>query len=178
MTTRKYIIKPRAQLKIRSFYKNVARKYRHTYDYDDFMRNVHDALFSIYDIECTLLRREPAIERWKGYHMANTDKWYFAYTIASVIGAVISFRQSKEAKKAKDASVAAQEATEEARDRFFHNIQFEGMESFVKDCEKFCRFLQEASTGRNAQGKKDNYVENELEECRCFLSALSARKNL
>ena len=44
MTTRKYIIKPRAQLKIRSFYKNVARKYRHTYDYDDFMRNVHDAL--------------------------------------------------------------------------------------------------------------------------------------
>ena len=37
------------------------------------------------------------------------------------------------------------------------------MESFVKDCEKFCRFLQEASTGRNAQGKKDNYVENELE---------------
>jgi hypothetical protein len=83
--------------------------------------------------------------------------------IASVIGAVISFRQSKEAKKAKDASVAAQEATEEARDRFFHNIQFEGMESFVKDCEKFCRFLQEASTGRNAQGKKDNYVENELE---------------
>ena len=81
MTTRKYIIKPRAQLKIRSFYKNVARKYRHTYDYDDFMRNVHDALFSIYDIECTLLRREPTIERWKGYHMANTDKWYFAYTI-------------------------------------------------------------------------------------------------
>lgn len=76
--------------------------------------------------------------------------------IASVIGAVISFRQSKEAKKAKNASVAAQEATEEARDRFFHNIQFEGMESFVKDCEKFCRFLQEASTGRNAQGKKDN----------------------
>lgn len=81
MTTRKYIIKPRAQLNIRSFYKNVARKYRHTYDYDDFMRNVHDALFSIYDIERTLLRREPTIERWKGYHMANADKWYFAYTI-------------------------------------------------------------------------------------------------
>ena len=21
------------------------------------------------------------VDRWKGYHMANTDKWYFAYTI-------------------------------------------------------------------------------------------------
>jgi len=29
----------------------------------------------------TLLRREPTLERWKGYYMANTDKWYFAYTI-------------------------------------------------------------------------------------------------
>jgi hypothetical protein len=75
-----YIIKPRAQQKIRSFYKNVARKYRHTYDYTDFMRNVHDAVFSIYDIEQTLLRRKPTIDRWKGYYMANTDKWYFAYT--------------------------------------------------------------------------------------------------
>lgn len=27
------------------------------------------------------LRRKPTLERWKGYHMANTDKWYFAYTI-------------------------------------------------------------------------------------------------
>ena len=35
-------------MKIRSFYKNVAKKYR---------------------------------SRWKGYHMANTEKWYFAYTI-------------------------------------------------------------------------------------------------
>ena len=87
----------------------------------------------------------------------------FIGTIASVVGAVISFRQSKEAKIAKDASVAAQRATEEARERFFHNIQFVRMESFVKDCDKFCRFLQDASTGKNAQGKKDNYVENELE---------------
>jgi len=23
----------------------------------------------------------PTIPRWIGYHMANTDKWYFAYTI-------------------------------------------------------------------------------------------------
>ncbi len=76
-----YIIKARAQQKIRSFYKNVAKKYCHTYDYDDFMRNVHDAVFSIYSIEKTLVRRNPTIERWFGYYMANTEKWYFAYTI-------------------------------------------------------------------------------------------------
>ena len=75
-----YVIKPLARQRIRSFYQNVARKYRHTYDFDDFMRNVHDAVFSIYQIESTLLRREPTLSRWKGYHMANTDKWYFAYT--------------------------------------------------------------------------------------------------
>ena len=80
MIPQKYIVKPRAQQKIRSFYRNVARKYRHTYDYADFMRNVHDAVFSIYGIEQSLLRREPTISRWKGYYMANTDKWYFAYT--------------------------------------------------------------------------------------------------
>ncbi len=75
-----YIIKPRAAQKIYSFYRNVAKKYRHTYDKDELKRNVHDAVFSIYGIESTLLRREPTLSRWKGYHMANTDKWYFVYT--------------------------------------------------------------------------------------------------
>ena len=42
---------------------------------------MRDALSSIYDIECKLLRRKPIISRWKGYHMANTDKWYYAYKI-------------------------------------------------------------------------------------------------
>lgn len=77
----KYVIKPRAQQKIRSFYRNVAKKYRHTYDYEDFMRNVHDAVFSIYEIEQSLLRREPVLSKWTGYYMANTEKWYFAYTV-------------------------------------------------------------------------------------------------
>ena len=76
-----YIIKPRASRKIFTFYQNVAKKYRHTYDKDDMKRNAHDAIFSIYQIEKTLLRRNPTISRWAGYHMANTDKWYFAYTI-------------------------------------------------------------------------------------------------
>ena len=77
----KYVIKPRASRKIFSFYQNVAKKYRNTYDKDDQKRNVYNALMSIYNIEQTLLRREPTLDRWKGYHMANTDKWYFAYTI-------------------------------------------------------------------------------------------------
>ena len=76
----KYIIKPRASRNIYTFYQNVAKKYHHTYDKDDLKRNVYDALQSIYEIERTLLRRKPTLSRWKGYHMANTDKWYFAYT--------------------------------------------------------------------------------------------------
>ena len=69
-----YIIRPRASRKIFTFYQNVAKKYRHTYDKDDMKRNAHDAIFSMYQIERTLLRREPTISRWAGYHMANTDK--------------------------------------------------------------------------------------------------------
>ena len=76
-----YVIKPRASQKIRSFYRNVAKKYRHTYDYEDLIRNIHEAVFSIYGIESTLLRRQPTIARWSGFHMANTDKWFFAYMI-------------------------------------------------------------------------------------------------
>ena len=81
MSPYNYLVKPRAQQKIRSFYQNVARKYKHTYDADDFKRDVHKALTSIYDIEKTLLRREPKLRHWAGCHMANTDKWYYAYTI-------------------------------------------------------------------------------------------------
>ena len=29
----------------------------------------------------TLPRRRPTISRWAGCHMANTDKWYYAYKI-------------------------------------------------------------------------------------------------
>lgn len=77
----KYIIKPLAIQKIRTFYNNVARKYRHTYSYEDMERNVRDAFFSIYQIEKTLLRRTPLLQRWEGCLMANTDRWYYAYKI-------------------------------------------------------------------------------------------------
>jgi len=77
----RYKIKPLAQRKIRSFYYNVAKKYRHTYSKGLMYKNIDDAVDGMFLIEKTLLRREPIILRWAGYHMANTDKWYYAYTI-------------------------------------------------------------------------------------------------
>ena len=47
MTPSKYIIKPLANRKIHSFYYNVAKKYKHTYDFDDFVRDVQNAVFSM-----------------------------------------------------------------------------------------------------------------------------------
>lgn len=77
----RYKISPRCYQKIYSFYRNVALKYRHTYSEELMHQNIDDAVNSMYRIEKTLLRREPVIARWKGYFMANTDKWYFAYKI-------------------------------------------------------------------------------------------------
>lgn len=81
MMEHRYIIKSLAQRRIRSFYYNVAKKYRHTYSKWLMHKNIDDTVDAMFQIERTLLRREPTIERWKGYHMANADKWYFAYTI-------------------------------------------------------------------------------------------------
>ena len=44
-----YIIKPRAQQKIRSFYQNVAKKYKHTYDFNDLVRDIDSAVMSVYE---------------------------------------------------------------------------------------------------------------------------------
>ena len=77
----KYNVKPLAQHKIRSFYNNVAKKYKHTYDINDLIRDIENAVLSINQIEKTLLRRKPTLKRWASYYMANTDKWYYAYTI-------------------------------------------------------------------------------------------------
>ena len=75
-----YRVKKRCARKIISFYHNVAKKYKHAYSEELMLQNIDEATNSIYQIEKTLLRREPILARWKGYHMANTDKWYFAYT--------------------------------------------------------------------------------------------------
>ena len=77
----KYFYTKRTAAKIRSFYTNVAKKYRHTYSYEDMERNVRDAFFAIHAIERTLPRRQPTISRWANYHMANAGKWYYAYVI-------------------------------------------------------------------------------------------------
>ena len=76
-----YCIKKRCVQKITTFYRNVSKKYKHTYSLKLMEQNVNDAYDSMYEIERTLLRREATLTRWKGYFMANTDKWYFAYTI-------------------------------------------------------------------------------------------------
>ena len=76
-----YIIKKRCAKKITAFYRNVSKKYKHTYSEELMHKNADDAYNSMYQIERDLPRREPTISRWAGYHMANTDKWYFAYTM-------------------------------------------------------------------------------------------------
>ena len=76
----KHVIRRRCARKINTFYENVSQKYRHTYSEELMHKNADDAFDAMFQIEVTLLRREPTIERWKGYHMANTDKWYYAYT--------------------------------------------------------------------------------------------------
>ena len=46
-----YIISTQAVLRITSFYNNVAKKYRHTYDYSLMHRNIDETMNSIYRIE-------------------------------------------------------------------------------------------------------------------------------
>lgn len=76
----RYKIKPLAQRKIASFYNNVSKKFKHTYSKWLMHKNIDDAVDSMFQIERTLLRRKPTLKRWNNYHMANTDKWYYAYT--------------------------------------------------------------------------------------------------
>lgn len=79
----KYVIRKRCAQRITTFYRNVSKKYKHTYSLELMEKNVIDAYDAMFRIENSLLRREPVLSRWKekGYHMANTEKWYYAYTI-------------------------------------------------------------------------------------------------
>ncbi len=81
MTEYKYLIDLQCYQKIYSFYYHVAMKYRHSYSEELMHQNIDDAIDSMYKIERTLLRRNPTLSHWNNYFMANTDKWYFAYTI-------------------------------------------------------------------------------------------------
>ena len=79
----KYKVKKRCSTNIVKFYLNVSRKYKHTYSNSLMHKNINDAIDAMFQIEETLHRRIPTITRWQkqGWHMANTEKWYYAYTI-------------------------------------------------------------------------------------------------
>ena len=79
----RYVIRKQCHINIEKFYRNVARKYRHTYSRQLMQRNVLEATSAMYYIEKSLLRRHPTIARWQeqGYYMAHEGQWYYAYTI-------------------------------------------------------------------------------------------------
>lgn len=77
----KHIIRKRCVQKIITFYRNVSRKYRHTYSEELMHKNADEALDAMLLIEVSLSRRKPTMKRWADYYMANTEKWCYAYTI-------------------------------------------------------------------------------------------------
>ena len=79
----RYIIKTKCLSKIAEFYRNVSKKYKHTYSAPLMHKNMEDATNAMYKIEQSLIRRKPTITRWQqqGWHMANAGQWYYAYTI-------------------------------------------------------------------------------------------------
>ncbi len=91
----KYVIRKRCAHKITTFYRNVSKKYKHTYSLELMEKNVHEAYDSMFQIERTLLRREPTISQWADYHMANTDKWYFAYIVEGDTITVVDARHAQ-----------------------------------------------------------------------------------
>lgn len=74
-----------AILAIETFYENVAKKYRHTYDYSLMRKNIDEILGRMSKIENGLSRLTPSIKRWEGRgFMARTNgskQWFFLYTI-------------------------------------------------------------------------------------------------
>lgn len=89
MTEYQYLIDPKCYDEINSFYEHVALKYRHTYSEELMHQNIDDAVDAMFQIERTLHRRKPTLRKWAGYHMANTDKWYYAYLILDDVIVVV-----------------------------------------------------------------------------------------
>ena len=81
----RYLVRRRSTDKIIRFYKNVSKKYKHTYSEELMRTNVTEAYDAMFLIEHSLLRRRPTIARWQkeGWHMATAGHWYYAYTIES-----------------------------------------------------------------------------------------------
>ena len=66
MKTMLYEYKRKALVRIWGFYRNVAKKYKHTYDFSGMERNIREAVLNGYSIEKTILRRKPTLRRWQG----------------------------------------------------------------------------------------------------------------
>lgn len=79
----KYEVKKKCLDNIVTFYRNVSRKYKHTYSKELMFKNMEDAYDSMFLIEKSPLRREPTIARWQKewWYMAHAGKWYYAYTL-------------------------------------------------------------------------------------------------
>lgn len=78
-----YKISKNALNQIKKFYRNVAKRYKHTWTKEDVKNYTFVTKQSIYQIENGLIRRSPTISRWEGLYMATTQdrKWNFAYRI-------------------------------------------------------------------------------------------------
>ena len=76
-----YTIKPLAVRKVRTFYRNVCKKYPNTYSYYDMLRYINQTVDAIYSIKVSEPRRKPTIRRWHGWNMAKAGHWYYAYTV-------------------------------------------------------------------------------------------------
>ena len=85
----KYLISKKCYQNINTFYHNVAKKYKHTYSKEMMHKNIDEAIDVMYQIENGLQRRTPTISRWQGYFMANTKKWYYAYTVSDDIITIV-----------------------------------------------------------------------------------------
>lgn len=88
-----YIISPRVQKAISTFYYHVALKYVNTFSLENMVKKSDEAYNSIYQIENGLLRRNPTIKQWQGKgYMVNTKKWYYLYRIEGNTIVVIDAR--------------------------------------------------------------------------------------
>ena len=77
----KYVVDNAVYQALRSFYKNVAKKYCNVYTSEDVEKDFTKACQSIYRIENGLMRRQPRMDKWEGMYMATAGKWNFAYKI-------------------------------------------------------------------------------------------------
>lgn len=81
-------MKSKASNAIRTFYKNVSKKYQHTYSLEQMINNVDTALDAIYHIDQSMVKINKqsitkTFKSWqlKGYQIASIKKWHYAYTI-------------------------------------------------------------------------------------------------